>query len=80
MILFIETPNNLFIYENEADEILRNNISIIINGLSDSLKVGEMGKNIPRFKEKTFEILKQNNNFNKTINEIEPKPEDRLFL
>ncbi|MGV0923752.1 hypothetical protein [Empedobacter tilapiae] len=57
-----------------------NNISIVIGGLSDSLHVDEKGKNILRFREKIFEVLKQNNNFNKTINEIESKPDDRLFL
>ena len=57
-----------------------NNTLISINGLSDSLKVDEIGKNVLRFKEKTFEILKQNNNFNKIMNEIKSKPDDRLFL
>ena len=57
-----------------------NNTLISINGLSDSLKVDEIGKNVLRFKEKTFEILKQNNDFNKIMNEIKSKPDDRLFL
>lgn len=54
-------------------------VELYINGNADSLKVNSVGKDILQFKEKTFDILRNNKDFKNALEEMHSKKDDRVF-
>lgn len=54
-------------------------VALSIDGNADSLNVNSIGQNILRFKEKTYEILRNNEDYQNAIQEMYSKKDDRIF-